>query len=448
MDAPPGVDPNQVGGAEGIFVNSSHVDVSYNRFINCSTAAKWVSGVSGGGIRCDGGATEVTVPYAGVVTDVHIHHNFSYNSCGLFEVSSMPNSGSGAYVKGKFTNSEFHDNVVVDSGWISLLQINNTKLTNIRWENNTIIHHFLPTVTDAAGDTINMNDFASSYIQVIAFNDTSSGVTGGGELSVGDVYWTNNLWYIDPAITNFSATDATHASTDQFVKNITIAGDKVFRTDPGFVDITSTTDPKAYDLKKGSLAIDQGVSNSAITTDVTSDFLDRPRPVGAAFDLGALEYQGDSTAGGTSATGGTSSANPAGGTPAAGGTGTRPMGGAPTITTGGATVSSNTGGAAVLSTGGRSGTGGVVGAGGSAQNATGGSPPANVGGTSATVVATNATGGAGVPTSTSGGGKPSDVGSCACRVPLKANRSTTAGWVALLIFGWGIRRQRRHSSAR
>jgi hypothetical protein len=30
VDAPPGVDPNQVGGAEGIFVNSSHVEVAHN----------------------------------------------------------------------------------------------------------------------------------------------------------------------------------------------------------------------------------------------------------------------------------------------------------------------------------------------------------------------------------------------------------------------------------
>jgi len=202
VDAAPGVDPNQVGGAEGIFVNSSHVEVAYNRFINCSTAAEWVSNTNGGGTRCDGGATEVTVPYAGEVTDVHIHHNFSYNSCGFFEVASMPNSGSSTYVKGKFTNSEFHDNVMVDSGWISLLQINNTKLTNVRWENNTIVHHSLSTTTGTNGTTIDLNDFGSSYIQVIAFNSTSSGVTGGGELAQGDVYWTNNLWYFDPRISS------------------------------------------------------------------------------------------------------------------------------------------------------------------------------------------------------------------------------------------------------
>jgi MYXO-CTERM domain-containing protein len=286
----------------------------------------------------------VSVPYAGEVTDVHIHHNFSYNSCGFFEVASMPNTGSGAYVKGKFTNSEFHDNVMVDSGWIGLLQINNTRLTNVRWENNTIVHHLLGTTTDADGNTIDLNDFASSYLQVIPFNSTSSGVTGGGVLEQGDVYWTNNLWYFDPQIFNkFPSTgvDATHPSSADFVKNIGIAGDKFFTTNPGFVDITSTTDPNAYDLKAGSSAIDQGVSNSDIITDVPTDFLDRTRPYGAAYDLGAFEYQGATSTGGTSSTGGAPStggtASQTGGT-ATGGTASQTGGTA--SQTGGTTSSS------------------------------------------------------------------------------------------------------------
>jgi hypothetical protein len=76
----------------------------------------------------------------------------------------------------------FYDNVMIDSGWISLLQINNTKLSNVRWENNTIVHHDLG--TDADG--VDLNDFQSSRIVAIPFNDTSSGVTGGGEISQGD----------------------------------------------------------------------------------------------------------------------------------------------------------------------------------------------------------------------------------------------------------------------
>ncbi len=410
VDAPPGVDPNQVGGAEGVFVNSSHVDVSYNRFINCSTAAKWVTNTNAGGVRCDGGATEVTVPYAGEVTDVHIHHNFVHNSCGLFEVSSMPSSGTGAYVKGKFTNSEFHDNVVVDSGWISLLQINNTKLANVRWENNTIVHHFLPTIDglDPDGKTvkIDMNDFASSYIQVMPFNSTSSGVTGGGVLDVGDVYWTNNLWYFDPAIKNFSGVDATHASTDQFVKNITITGDKVFRADPGFVDITSTTDPNAYSLIKGSLAIDQGVTNADVTADVTTDFADRPRPIGASFDLGAWEYQGDS-AGGVTGSGGSIAVSTGGTSSAAG---SKATGGGTAISAGGtaSAVGGKSGGGTSSAVGGKSGGGTSSAAGGKAA---GGSSSVVVGGASSSGgTPTLAIGGTGNSTISSQGGLATNVG--------------------------------------
>lgn len=466
VDAAPGVDPNQVGGAEGIFVNSSHVEVAYNRFINCSTAAQWVSNTNSGGIRCDGGATEVTVPYAGEVTDVHIHHNFSYNSCGFFEVSSMPSSGSGSYVKGKFTNSEFHDNVMIDSGWISLLQINNTKLSNVRWENNTIVHHFLSTVTDAAGQSIDMNDFASSYIQVIAFNSTSSGVTGGGELSQGDVYWTNNLWYFDPKIFQklpSSGVDATHVSTDQFIKNVVIAGDKFFTTDPGFVDITSTTDPRAYDLKQGSAAIDQGVSNANITTDVPTDFADRARPAGAAYDLGAFEYDaaagGSSSAGGSSAmaTGGAGNAT-AGGTANAGGAiavggnattgGKASSGGGPNIAAGGIT---NTGGASSTPKGGTTssagGTSSVGGATNTSATDTGGAAQTSLGG------ATQATGGsvlAPVGGAASGatavGDTPGETGSCSCRYVGDPVRSNSAGLAGLLAIAVGVTRiRRRHS---
>ncbi|HEY5961795.1 MAG TPA: choice-of-anchor Q domain-containing protein, partial [Polyangiaceae bacterium] len=295
VDAAPGVDPNAVGGAEGIFVNSSHVRVHHNRFINCSTAAQWVTNTNGGGVRCDGGATEVTVPNgkngaAGEITDVEIDHNFSYNSCGFFEVSSMFQNAT-PYVKGKFTNSVFHDNVMVDSGWISLLQINNTRLTNVRWENNTIVHHDMGTSKAADGSTINLNDFGSSAIQAIAFNSTSSGATGGGELSQGDVYWTNNLWYFDSKVKPYNLIDSTHAGSDQFLKNIVVTGDVVVTTDPGFVDITSRSDPRAYDLKAGSIAIDKGVTDSSISTHIKTDFADRTRPAGAAYDLGAFEFQ-------------------------------------------------------------------------------------------------------------------------------------------------------------
>jgi hypothetical protein len=402
----------------------------------------------------------------------------------------MGSSGSGDYVKGNFTNSEFHDNVVVDSGWISLLQINNTRLTNVRWENNTIVHHFLPTVDglDPTGKTvkIDMNDYASSYIQVIAFNSTSSGVTGGGVLEPGDVYWTNNLWYIDPQIKNFSPTDATHASTDQFVKNIIITGDKVFREDPGFVDITSQSDPAAYDLKQNSGAIDVGTSNADITADVPVDFAERTRPIGNAYDLGAFEYgasnSGQKTIGVISTCGSTT-----GGAAATGGAASVTTGGAATVSTGG---KANMGGA--VTTGGTkaAATGGKVSAGGSAVVGATGGAVANGGaaasggkagaGTSAVLVVTGgsqalatggqasgtggqaaaaggavqptvggaiaSTGGAAVANSSAGAGSPVDQGSCSCRVPTRASPAAPTVLVGLLLLGLGLRRNARRST--
>ena len=44
--------------------------------------------------------------------------------------------------------------------------MNNTKLVNVRWENNTLVHHDLGTTLAADGvTTINLNDFGSSAIQ-------------------------------------------------------------------------------------------------------------------------------------------------------------------------------------------------------------------------------------------------------------------------------------------
>jgi MYXO-CTERM domain-containing protein len=447
VDAPHGVDPNVVGGAEGIFVNSSHVEVAYNRFVNCTSQAEWVT-ITPDKPRCDGGATEVTVPLdssggGGEVTDVHIHHNFSYNSCGFFEVSTMPQSGS-TYVKGKFTNSIFHDNVMIDSGWISLLQINNTRLTNVTWANNTIIHHYLPTVADTSGKSVDLNDFGSSYIQAIPFNDTSSGVTGGGELQTGDVFWTNNLWYFDQQILDhfhISGIDATHASSDQFLKNIVVKGDKFVTTDPGFVDVTSTSDASAFDLFGTATAvIDQGVG----MPDVTTDFLDRPRPYGTSLDLGAFEYQGSApvtggqagagaAAGQASTSGGASAANPggAGGQASAGRTGSGTTGGSATI------PSAGTGAARGGSDNGAGGTstasgGTQLGAGGRAAE-TGGTPPAAAG-------TGNAPNGDGSGNAAGAPALGTERAGCGCRVTTAPAPRSAA--LLLGVLGWTVARRR------
>lgn len=458
VDAPPGVDPNAVGGAEGIFVNSSHVEVAYNRFVNCSTAAQWVTNTNGGGVRCDGGATEVTVPNGkdgapGVVTDVRIHHNFSYNSCGFFEVSSMFQQGSTSYVKGEFTDSIFHDNVMIDSGWISLLQINNTKLKNVTWANNTIVHHDRGTITDANGTQINLNDYGSSAIQVIAFNSTSSGATGGGEISPGDIFWKNNLWYFDPKVKPYDAHSSTTTSSDEFIKNIQVTGDVIFTSDPGFLDINSTTDPTAYDLKSTATdVIDKGASVDGIST----DFRDRPRPAGDAFDLGAFEFQ-PSAGGATTApmsTGAPSSGGQVSTTKASTtGSGGQASGTKASSTTGGGKTSATNSATKVDSTstavGGQpsatkadpGATGGKASATNGSSNENGGQSddtdqPSAVGGSSAAASVANKTGAA------------EQLGGCACSMPGNTIRATASLWLtgAALLMRIGARRRRSRRS--
>ena len=453
VDAPPGVDPNAVGGAEGIFVNSSHVRVDHNRFVNCSTAAQWVSNTNGGGVRCDGGATEVSVPngkngVAGEVTDVEIDHNFSYNSCGFFEVASMFQSGT-TYVKGKFTNSVFHDNVMVDSGWISLLQINNTRLTNVRWENNTIVHHDMGTALAADGTTtINLNDFGSSAIQAIPFNSTSSGVTGGGEISAGDIYWTNNLWYFDPKVKPYDPVDATHTGKDQFLKNIIVTGDIVVTTDPGFRDITSRSDPAAYDLVANSIAIDKGVTDDSITAYVTTDFVGRARPVGVAFDLGAFEY--DANAVGATGSGGTTTGatgkGGAAGTTAAGTGGA--AGGITSVPSGTGGATSGSGGSSARGSGGSVGS---VGSGGTSAStsAKAGSGGASAGSGGSSITSSNGSGGSTSSVATGAGGSTTGTtttqgtGKSGCSCHVGQSQSVSGPWVGLLGFALLALRRRR-----
>jgi MYXO-CTERM domain-containing protein len=260
VDAPPGVDPNLVGGAEGIFVNGSNNEVAYNTFIDCSDYAEWTGG------DCDGGATEVTVPggVGGTVDGLKIHHNFGYNTCGFFEVSSMGNLvgggiSDGGGVKGTFSNSTFYNNVSIDSGWLSLLQVSNTDLKNIKWENNTIVQH---------------KGSVNAGIMAVVYTACSSGMCGGS-LQPNTVFWTNNLWVFD-GVTQLSP-DSNFVQTTNLIT----------KTDPGFINLKGTT-AADYDLIAGSAAIDNGT----VLADITLDFLNRTSPDSASGkqDIGAFEY--------------------------------------------------------------------------------------------------------------------------------------------------------------
>jgi MYXO-CTERM domain-containing protein len=429
VDAPPGIDPNLVGGAEGIFVNASNNEVSYNTFIDCSDYAEWTGG------NCDGGATEVAVPggVGGTVSGLKIHHNFAYNTCGFFEVSSMGNLvgvGGGIAdaggVKGLFSDSAFYNNVMIDSGWISLLQVSNTDLENIRWENNTIVQH--------AGSV-------NSGIMAIVYTSCSSGMCGGSLLP-NTVYWTNNLWVFD---------GVRQVAPD---KNFVQVTNLILTKDPGFINLKGTQ-PSDYDLVEGSQAIDQGT----LLDEVKLDFLNRTVPDTASgkADVGAFEYNSKQVStpptytgpiepshgnligkGGASGSGGATSNPGAGGNTTTTTTGKPGAGGSIISATGGA-------GGAPTGTGGKVGSGGSVGAGGASGSGgipgTGGSKVTASGGSGSGGAESGGAPGSGGTTSTKPVTTTTSHSGCSCRLDRQGSGLGT--WAGLIGFAFLLALRRR-----
>ena len=262
IDDDPGVDPNLVGGAEGIFINASNCEVSYNAFINCTGPAQWV----GSNGTCDGGATEISAASGGIISDVRVHHNFSYNSCGFLEIASY----FGDLGKGLVKDSSFHNNMIIDSAWMGLLQVNNTDLDNIHFYNNTLIQH--PGSLNAG-------------ILWIIFNATSSGMEGG-ELVPGTVHLTNNLYVLDGISRprNFLIDSAFDESNEMFVSYSGPADPNYVNL--GFANIAGKT-PADFDLiNASSPAVDAGIDVAGNML----DFFNRGRPFGSAPDIGAMEF--------------------------------------------------------------------------------------------------------------------------------------------------------------
>jgi hypothetical protein len=262
IDDAPGVDPNLVGGAEGIFINASDSDVSYNMFVNCTGPARWV----GSNGDCDGGATEISAASGGTIENVHVHHNLSYNSCGFTEIASY----FGDQGKGKFKNSSYHNNVIIDSAWMGLLQVNNTDLENVHFYNNTLIQH--------------PGSHNAGYLWIL-FTATSSGMQGG-ELVPGTVFLTNNLFVLDGVAPSYY-----WPIDSKFVTRNNLVVQYMSHSDAGYVDLgfanIAGTSPSDFNLvKANSMAVDAG----ALVEDNTLDFFNRPRSRGRAPDIGALEF--------------------------------------------------------------------------------------------------------------------------------------------------------------
>jgi MYXO-CTERM domain-containing protein len=408
VDAQPGVDANVVGGAEGIFVNGSDNEVAYNSFINCAESADWQAG------ECDGGATEVSIGKDGAsLSGLKIHHNYSYHSCGFFEVSSMFSSDPNNPIKGLFADSEFYNNVSVDSGWLSLLQVCNTDLKNIRWENNTIIQH---------------KGSPRAGMLVAVYTGLGSGMTGG-DLLPNSVFWTNNL-FVGDGVT-FQTPHKNIVQANNLILNAS-------KQDPGFVNLAGIA-AKDFDLIATSPAVNAGV----LIADHTLDYLNRTIPDSSGKpDIGAFEYGSTEVepppvnpfGGGPTGIGGTTSIV------AGAGGATVPKTAGKGGSSGGTTsIPSGTGGI-ITGTGGKTGGGAPSAKGGAAgvtANSSGGAAGAGKGG-AAGAVSVGAPGSGGTATARTDGGSKSG---CHCYV---GQAQTGSGmWIGLLGVAWLALRRRR-----
>jgi hypothetical protein len=209
---------------------------------------------------------------------VHIHHNYSYNCCGFFEVASFFDD-TGQNRKGTVRDISLHDNVIIDSGWMGLLQVNNTILRNVQFYNNTLIQH---------PGTLNEGMLWS------IFTATSSGFTGG-EVERDTVFLTNNVFVLDrvnpdPQFQIHENFNAQH----NIVRTYSSTADAGYN-DIGFANIAGTG-ARDFDLTdSGSPAVDAGI----MLLDNGLDFFDRSRPNGNGPDIGAFEYYGDTPSGTT-----------------------------------------------------------------------------------------------------------------------------------------------------
>ncbi len=269
IDDNPGVDPNLVGGAEGIFVNAANVEVCYNNFVNCTGPAKWV----GGYVDCDGGATEIsawaTNDPARAIYNVNIHHNIACNCCGFFEAASYFDP-TNRNTKGTIRDIALHDNVIIDSGWMGLFQVNNTNFKNVQFFNNTLVQH---------KGSLNAGMLWS------IFTATSSGMSGG-DLEKDTVYLTDNLYIMDQVSPRFGHQLHRNFNAKNNIIRIYASTSDADYNDIGFANIAGT---KAVDfdiIKSNSPAIDAG----AVISGYKLDFLDRARPNGKGPDIGAFEY--------------------------------------------------------------------------------------------------------------------------------------------------------------
>lgn len=254
LEGAPNADPSTLGGAEGIFINASNNEVSYNTFVNCSGPADWLFETA----ACDGGAVEITAGACGTISNVKIHHNYAYDSCGFLQIGTLAGD-----CKGVVKNSDIYQNLSVDSAWMGFLQVNNTDFANIHYYNNTNVQR-----ADSPG---------AGNLWILYAGAPSDPTVG--ELLPGTVFLTNNLFVFDDVTVSGDPIDPNFEQTDNLV---------IYTADenPGFINIDGNSETD-FDLTAESPAVNAGT----VVAGNNLDFINRivADPSGLP-DVGAFEH--------------------------------------------------------------------------------------------------------------------------------------------------------------
>lgn len=232
-------------GAEGIHIESSNNEVSYNRFVNCKTtvpAYPW-----------DGNVFE----FYGTANNNYIHHNYAEGNAGITELSR------GTYINNVVAYNVFVDNYYsgeevslhTSGGNIAVIQ-------NLRFENNVIISR--TGSYEPAWWLFRFYDANPTPDQFILRNN---------------IIWSDKLIADKSGFTHDNNIYWSSDGTPEL--GFTLDSSEQV-SDPLFVNIWS----EDFHLQSGSPAINTGVDLG-----YSLDFDDNPVPIDEGPEIGAYEYE-------------------------------------------------------------------------------------------------------------------------------------------------------------
>lgn len=259
-------DTSQSYGAIPMVIHTSNVEFSYNRTEN-SRAQSAVFGEDGGVVELYGVGTNLN--------NISIHHNWSKNSVGFLEGGSNVNpTMNPPRLMAVAENVTVHHNVIIDSGKILSIHLENTGerepllMKNWRIENNTFYDN-------------SFSEGGKNHWTALFFSRNPD----PGSISLTNiVFYTNHHNSIAP-IDSRAWTNITRRNNLYFMAN---GGSLGFGLGPGEIKanpLLVNLSTLNFHLDKNSPAISGGLA-----LEYSVDFDDYPIPAGAGAEIGAFEF--------------------------------------------------------------------------------------------------------------------------------------------------------------